>query len=220
MPSQSGPIISRTSPPHLLSTYQSNARSSPLLRLPAELRTRIFEYCLSYPFIVIFEHLTRSHDQRRAVGAFACDNFEALAGPIRHTGDLILGAHQNFLGLLQVCRQIYCEAHPIPFESKTFVFSSAWALHVFYIWLWDRNSTAGALQSSSSPNPEAITAIAVPNCISSFFERSGLRLHVEDAFSNLEKIYVYNTQAGLDDDTDAFYREWMQEFDSCQFIFL
>lgn len=194
--------------------------SSPLLRLPAELRILIFEYCLGFPWIVIFERLAYIHDWSWTVGAFACDNFRALVGPTRHMGDLTLRRHQNFLGLLQICRQTYHEAHPILFQSKTFVLSSESALYAFSTWVWDRNFTYGVVQGSNRPHPEAINAIAVPNCISSIQAGSNLRILVETAFPNLKKIYVYNKQSELDVNADAFYREWMQESGGFQFVFL
>ncbi|KAF2035778.1 hypothetical protein EK21DRAFT_84186 [Setomelanomma holmii] len=79
-----------------------NQAASPLLRLPAELRNKIFEHVLGgYD---IFVGIWPRHMERRLDRPF--DSFREG------------GSH--FLGLLQVCQQIYTEAKTLPFSLNEF----------------------------------------------------------------------------------------------------
>jgi len=81
----------------VLHSTQRNQERSPLLRLPPEIRIRIFEYVFSRIAVAIMSHkyTTRS--------------------PIR-----ICGAGQHFLALLQVSRQTYADTALLPFSTCQF----------------------------------------------------------------------------------------------------
>jgi hypothetical protein len=76
---------------------QRNQDRSPLLRLPPEIRTIIFEYVFSRITVAIMSHKYTTRP------------------PIR-----ICGAGQHFLAILQVSRQIYADAALLPFAMCQF----------------------------------------------------------------------------------------------------
>lgn len=86
-----------------------NQRTSPLLRLPAELRNKIYEYALSGDVRVCFPG--------------TCDECwqKIHEPPPRHFGGCI--------SLLQTCRQAYTEAKLLPFTLDTFSDSTSDLIH-------------------------------------------------------------------------------------------
>lgn len=105
--------------PRIHSTRQ-NKLSSPLLRLPAELRNHIYGYVVTTPNHGLWnipEH-TYLHDALN--GKFRPKfNDEQLRRRMAER------AHaQRHLSLLSVCRQVHDEARLFPFEFNTFAFNS------------------------------------------------------------------------------------------------
>jgi hypothetical protein len=99
-------IYIRLTPP---SSFESNQHASPLLRLPAELRVKIWEYSLGgnqiLPSVWINEYMRDFH----------------------HPSNIYLRAEStentfHFLSLLRVCRQIYAEARLLPFSCNIWLF--------------------------------------------------------------------------------------------------
>ena len=86
-----------------------NQEESPLLRLPAEIRNRIYEYALGLG-------RTFRMDIRRNANLVGVDK---------------KSKEKNCLSLLRACRQIYAEAVLIPFRVNTFVFHGQ---HIFDEW--------------------------------------------------------------------------------------
>jgi hypothetical protein len=91
-----------------MSSLERNARDSPLLRLPAELRNRVYE-------LVLYE------GRYNFAGNKYVDfdtGWESLDGVKVYAED------HNRLSLLRVCRQLYCDTALLPFSLNTFVFRS------------------------------------------------------------------------------------------------
>ncbi|RMZ66580.1 tetratricopeptide-like helical [Pyrenophora seminiperda CCB06] len=78
----------------LAAITERNQQTSPLLRLPAELRNKIYNYVFHSPPI-------RPYRDHRVYGAWAYSRRQ--------------------LSLLQVCRQVYFEARLVPFKCNVFV---------------------------------------------------------------------------------------------------
>ncbi|KAH3945538.1 hypothetical protein HBI56_095650 [Parastagonospora nodorum] len=95
-----------------------NDLESPLLRLPGELRNRIYEYALN---IGTFHFTARSESSRKPR-----PNFFGLRTPKPHA-----------FALLCVCRRIYPEisSFQIPFAVNTHAFSLFYRLSAYYVHL-------------------------------------------------------------------------------------
>ncbi|KAJ4345845.1 beta transducin [Didymosphaeria variabile] len=96
--------LSKT-PDHLIPTVQHNATKSPLLRLPAEIRSNIFQYATSGTEFVI-EPVNQGHGRKVSI--------DDLSG--RNTTDL----RRIGMYLPQVSRQIYSETATLVFENNIF----------------------------------------------------------------------------------------------------
>ena len=78
-----------------LKSARRNARDSPLLRLPAEIRASIWKHALEYPVVKVRPSSKRHRKSVRV----------------------------NF-GLLRICRQVYSETARLPHTLNTFSFST------------------------------------------------------------------------------------------------
>ncbi|KAF1912483.1 hypothetical protein BDU57DRAFT_458390, partial [Ampelomyces quisqualis] len=90
---------------------ECNRQQSPLLRLPGELRNKVYEYAMTG--ITVTVHLAG----RRGAETYAL-HANVAATP---TTDAISTSDMNrVIGLTRVCRQIQVETHLLPFASITF----------------------------------------------------------------------------------------------------
>ncbi|KAF1959167.1 hypothetical protein CC80DRAFT_545544 [Byssothecium circinans] len=103
-------LVSLKTPKWLAHATIANATHSPLLRLPAELRTRIFQYAMSVPNMIILPI-----GQRHTYGPVD-DKLPALHLP-------------------GVCRQIYSETATMAYGENCFSF---WTSGVLLAWLSKR----------------------------------------------------------------------------------
>lgn len=83
-----------------------NADSSPLLRLPPEIKSMIFSYALGQHDIHIGYSTSRAKYKVRVEG----------------------NRNKTGLAILRTCRQVYAEAHPVFWSMNKFMFSDSTAL--------------------------------------------------------------------------------------------
>lgn len=96
----------------------ANARNSPLLRLPAELRNKIFKEAIGNNCISIVQ-------ERRPMGS--THNVVKNYGPPDHFQDKYptLGESSAYYHIPLVCRQVYNETALLPYSLNIFSFKSA-----------------------------------------------------------------------------------------------
>jgi hypothetical protein len=92
-----------------INRLERNARESPLLRLPAELRNRIYDLVLYEGDYNFASHFYIKDDQDQ-------DDF------LNFEGFKVDPKVPNRLGLIRTCRQLYAETVLLPFSLNTFVF--------------------------------------------------------------------------------------------------
>ena len=95
---------------------QRNQAASPFLRLPPEIRNRIYTYIFGDCFVTISSHAI-SPDSRRVYG-----RFEAFEPPGYLDPCPEINYGQAAAQTLLVCRQIYSEARLLPFVLNTFYY--------------------------------------------------------------------------------------------------
>jgi len=106
------------------SSTQRNSATSPLLRLPAEVRNKIFTYVNSGLNIFMWN---KNFDPLRKIGG-ACRNPQVL---IRHDASPIasyLVALPPFLALQAICRQVYNETAMLPFSTNEYWYFTNYSL--------------------------------------------------------------------------------------------
>lgn len=119
-----------------MGTYKNsvkrNATNSPLLRLPTELRLKIWEYALGGQIVAIHRpvELTEGKvifgpDSANKGKAIAFVGFPALWRTLCHrTRECTV---PSAFHLPEVCRQIYCETSSLAYSSTTFFFCGMFA---------------------------------------------------------------------------------------------
>ncbi|KAL1603993.1 hypothetical protein SLS60_005585 [Paraconiothyrium brasiliense] len=137
---------------------QRNSTQSPLLRLPPEIRNKIWEYAIGGFNIKVFR--TRSCEHLKELSYYADDLSEKLSRPTFH--------------LHKVCRQAYVETAPLIYTLNTFGFYKVSAMD-----RWIKLRPIGQLQ--------LITSIEVPFSYFSLYIQ-GLRTKFRKRFPNLKRI--------------------------------
>ncbi|KAK5128736.1 hypothetical protein LTR85_000069 [Meristemomyces frigidus] len=126
--------------------YDSNATSSPLLRLPPEIRNRIWRYVFGGNEVLIVSPDGSSGSIRHSL-CHLDNTMQEEASLIRSDDQLIRHSHQArhqscldwtrprrpalSLMALQACRQLHKEARLLPYHDNSFVFDSAAGLEAF-----------------------------------------------------------------------------------------
>lgn len=106
-----------------MSRIQQNSES-PLLKLPAEIRSRIFQYAVGgRTFQCRFRGVVLSRDQVVQLIDWHLERW--------HPDFEVRGGDKNVFALLSVCRQIYAETALLPFYTSIFSFSEERALQTF-----------------------------------------------------------------------------------------
>ncbi|KAL8721886.1 MAG: hypothetical protein Q9225_001522 [Loekoesia sp. 1 TL-2023] len=116
----------RDTPATQRKAMERNSASSPLLRLPSEIRNKIYEYALGGNHLEVdyepHEHKYKTIKKQRYRTHYGGGLYHECAG---EGDDIPSSLH---LGLLRVCRQIYGEAALLPYALNTFVFESDWVM--------------------------------------------------------------------------------------------
>jgi hypothetical protein len=133
---------------------QRNSTSSPLLRLPGEIRNRIWEFASSDgPNIEITDSTS---DNGQPIF------YETLVQPI--DPDVPLASYSNFC-LPQVCRQTYVETATLGFSAATFIFPCGKCLdddcvsRMKYWKTWARPAAYGNAITSIQPSAHIIEEV-------------------------------------------------------------
>jgi hypothetical protein len=99
----------RSAHTHTSCSRARNREQSPLLRLPGELRNKIYEYAMSDVTITIFP----SSNPRKP--------FQLYAYLARGAADAISSSNVlDMTGLMRTCQQVYLETRLLPFQAITF----------------------------------------------------------------------------------------------------
>jgi hypothetical protein len=98
---------------------ETNARLSPLLRLPAELRNQIFSYALG-GYNIHFQIVREARDPLVPFQVLRMERVFDIRRP-KHESGLTSEEKSSFLNLTLVSRQIYTETGLLPFVANTFV---------------------------------------------------------------------------------------------------
>jgi hypothetical protein len=101
---------------------QQNQLDSPILRLPAELRNKIYQYIFGDKVIGLYvlPKIPRAKGSRNGeYQRVTKSNIEALSSG-RHDNMPQNGKPSYTFALVKVCRQIYSEARMLPFHLNTF----------------------------------------------------------------------------------------------------
>ncbi|KAH5507558.1 hypothetical protein HBI29_122440 [Parastagonospora nodorum] len=166
-----------------------NDLESPLLRLPGELRNRIYEYALN---IGTFHFTARSESSRKPR-----PNFFGLRTPKPHA-----------LALLCVCRRIYPEisSFQIPFAVNTHAFSLFYRLSAYYVHL-----TPEQLSWITSVDVEVkLRAAHGMKCIDGWKDRGVESLH--DVMPGVRRVHirfnrVADVQSGMTEEEEEQMKE-------------
>ncbi|KAJ4350768.1 hypothetical protein N0V95_004445 [Ascochyta clinopodiicola] len=123
-----------------------NMKKSPFLRLPAELRNRIYGLIFTgqtYRFNGQTQNL--SAENRQAYRVYAASN--------------------KPLAPLRVCRQMYYEAKNLPYTTSTFAFATFDFVSLFDLWNfavgWNPNPFLDCLESLPAPYIEKVEVVGV-----------------------------------------------------------
>ena len=168
---------------------QANAKNSPLLRLPGELRNRIYEHALADSFIepMSYQRTVSRHPR------------ESSNPPMSAT-----------VSLIRTCRQTRSEAEPLFFAHTTFGFDSRYDFHRFLAHVGPGKRelitsislmfyTIETLEQHDGryklPRLEYVHASLPPTCCGSVIERSrGYAVLVEKHLGCGEITIIPNTQ--------------------------
>jgi hypothetical protein len=161
------------------------------LRLPGEVRNRIYEYALGGNTINICYETYRStyvNDQpvkEEPVFKYHCIVFDKLTNPYLENRMNKVGISYSFILLNSVCRQLYLETAILPYKLNTIAFGSHNIMMNFL--LFERRLSR--LQRS------AITTLVLPDNLPAS--------NILEYLPNLEKLYL-----GFDhyDDWKGWYR--------------
>ncbi|KAF2663018.1 hypothetical protein K491DRAFT_686176 [Lophiostoma macrostomum CBS 122681] len=128
---ENGLLSLEVTPPEMVPVVQRNSKQSPLLRLPSELRNKIFEDALGGMTVVV-RCITIAHPEYhlKHKGAIRCRFYPQ--GQLCTPENRVHWNHAFQLPL--VCRQLYSETITWPYELNMFQFSGgpsimSWALH-------------------------------------------------------------------------------------------
>ncbi|OIW32014.1 hypothetical protein CONLIGDRAFT_249746 [Coniochaeta ligniaria NRRL 30616] len=114
-------------------SWNRNQKTSPLLRLPPEIRNRVYELVLSVGIISVHHRPVahRWHVSNRAgrheiiPGGFYCRRFDAAQNPWVDKRNGSTNAEEYGMTLLApVCRQLYHETSLLPFQLNAWCFES------------------------------------------------------------------------------------------------
>ncbi|KAB5535998.1 hypothetical protein GE09DRAFT_337514 [Coniochaeta sp. 2T2.1] len=121
-------------------SWKNNQKVSPLLRLPAEIRNRIYELVLSVGIISVHHkpvghrwHHHRNHPSPKGSsvrhevvpGGFYCRRFDSAQNPWVETRNSATRREERGMTLLSpVCRQLYQETSLLPFQLNAWCFES------------------------------------------------------------------------------------------------
>ncbi|CAG5173409.1 uncharacterized protein ALTATR162_LOCUS7626 [Alternaria atra] len=119
---KNGLVSMERTPDYLLEAAQRNARNSPLLRLPAEIRNMIFRYAVGGNEI----HVQRAFVYRTSK-KWRDNSNSYWHGRATHLGDRRLKAlaQGTAFHLPEVCRQIYAETATLSYATNTFILPSS-----------------------------------------------------------------------------------------------
>ncbi|KAF2438929.1 hypothetical protein P171DRAFT_423404 [Karstenula rhodostoma CBS 690.94] len=126
--------------------WSANQTSSPLLRLPANVRRSIFEYVLGgnsieFGFVTYLVHKTADRKNVH-IPYFQYTSNVYPSGPLGiqcnpfHGAPLPLHSDPDTMGMTLlngVCRQLYCETYTVPYALNDFYFNSGNALFNFLV---------------------------------------------------------------------------------------
>lgn len=120
---------------------ERNRAASPLLRLPPEVRNRIYEFVLGGHRIIVdytphdheyttqVEYTHNEHGAKKRIETRRLRNH--FGGGLKHRivdDKRDRGSTTLHLGLLRVCRQVYEEAALLPYVLNSFVFCNQWVM--------------------------------------------------------------------------------------------
>jgi hypothetical protein len=136
-------------------TYSScsrarNREQSPLLRLPGELRNKIYGYAMSEVTIIVFPPAhVRKHFQLHAYSAGGA------------TGSISSSNVLDMTGLMRTCQQVYLETRLLPFQAITFHIHSDGSFIYFIDKLLDAERDAISTVQLSTPDANMGGALCI-----------------------------------------------------------
>ncbi|KAF2636608.1 hypothetical protein P280DRAFT_483570 [Massarina eburnea CBS 473.64] len=152
---------------HYIVLAQKNCLESPLLRLPGEIRNKIFGYA-------ICDYTIQIHDKR--CGSKTTQTIVAFARPSNHPKFLLDKAIRPSFLLPIVCRQIYVETAPRIYLGSTFKFDTVKPMD-----RWIKNRTGSQLN--------LVASVDVPFEYMRQYSDSG-RKAFSEIFPNIQRIGV------------------------------
>lgn len=120
----------RLTDPLLIATEARNTKDSPLLRLPAELRIKIYDYVLGYKHIYPNDPQSPRRDASCRPG-LVC-NCDGARDEKAHSRTAACFSAPLHLGLLSTCRQTHLEAFPISWSTNIFCFEDSWIMLLIF----------------------------------------------------------------------------------------
>ncbi|KAH8723969.1 hypothetical protein GQ44DRAFT_709430 [Phaeosphaeriaceae sp. PMI808] len=163
--------VEKTPPPHLsflgdrmsvkpreAQLWSLNQTNSPFLRLPREIRDQIYEYALGGQTIrigyVTYRSIARPNRVKQMVPVFRyrCTVFSGLVNPFMDHLPARIKTSRGFTLLSNICRQLYIETAPLPFQLNYIAFTSHNIMVNFFM-----------EQHISDEQLNAITVLILPN---------------------------------------------------------
>jgi hypothetical protein len=118
-------------PPQSHRTYSDiprwsiNQANSPFLRLPGEIRNRIYEYALGGNTINIgYQTYHSSYEKVVPVFKYHCTVFSERVNPYKDRQNARVNTSRSFTLLNNICRQLYLETTALPYKLNTIAFDS------------------------------------------------------------------------------------------------
>ncbi|KAH7078992.1 hypothetical protein BKA63DRAFT_408973 [Paraphoma chrysanthemicola] len=110
--------------------WSANQNNSPFLRLPSAVRNRIYDYAFGGNTINICYETYRTtyvNDQpakQTPIFRYHCVVYDRLTNPFQEIRKGTIGIQHGFTLLNRVCRQLYLETAPLPYQLNTIAFAS------------------------------------------------------------------------------------------------
>jgi hypothetical protein len=101
--------------------WSANQSDSPFLRLPAEVRNRIYEYALGSQTINIGYE---TYEEEQPVFKYHCTVFSRMTNPFKERQQHYVKISKGFTLLNNICRQLYLETAVLPYKLSTIAFDS------------------------------------------------------------------------------------------------
>ncbi|KAL5121361.1 hypothetical protein ACEQ8H_000829 [Pleosporales sp. CAS-2024a] len=165
----------------LMAMAVRNSTQSPLLRLPGEIRTKIWQYALGHHRV----SMHRVRDGRR----YAPIRLGVSVRPMHATTSLGCSFVCPNFSLARVCRQVYAEAAAFAYSLNTFAFDSYATLD-----LWAKKRVVGQRR--------LVASIDMPYNYTQLY-RLGFRKPFHAKFDNIQRIGVHANVAAFSRRSEA-----------------